>query len=351
MVFRTGFLGDVLVSMPAFWSIRDNFPDARITLLTNSDRDDSRLITARQILPEKGIFDNYLDYYVGSKRWVNKFEIVKLFMKLRSKQFDCLIYLMNRNRSIAEIKRDEFFFRICGIDKIIGIEHLKKSLVNYNSSKPLPTVEPEFEFLTNCLLDNIEFTGLKISQKTGLLLSDKENEFCENWIKNNYETIAGRKIVALAPGSKWESKVWGAEKYLRVLERLTAEFDVFPIVFGGREDFQTGEYIIGKLGTGINAANLFSIRQSAGVLKYCTFYLGNDTGTMHLAASAGVRCLAIFSAVDFPNRWIPAGKNHVVMRKQVVCEGCHSADCFNQKLCTDLISVEEVLENCRQILS
>ncbi len=350
LVFRTGFLGDLLVTLPAFWTIRENFPTAEITLLTNSNNKDSHLVTAGQILPAEGIFDKFIDYDAGGSNWLNKLEIFRLALKLRIKRFDCLIYLMNRNRSPAEIKRDEHFFRLCGIRKIIGLEYLKNNLVDYDVPKPLSDIEPEFIFLNNCLVNDTEFEQLHISRKTDLLLSESEIEFGKQWLRKNIGTRDSRRLIALAPGSKWDSKIWGDEKFIRVAEQLISEFDVIPVIFGGKEDFIKGNKIVGQLKNGINTAGTLSVRQSAALLQHCIIYLGNDTGTMHLAASVGVRCVAIFSAVDFPNRWIPVGDRHQILRRSVSCEGCHAALCQNNKLCIELISVQEVYEKCRNFL-
>ncbi|MGE3465976.1 MAG: glycosyltransferase family 9 protein, partial [Pyrinomonadaceae bacterium] len=103
-------------------------------------------------------------------------------------------------------------------------------------------------------------------------------------------------------------------------------------------------------GVGANAAGRTTVRQSAALLEHCRLYLGNDTGTMHLAASVGTPCVAIFAAIDWPGRWLPFGNRNVCFRRRVECEGCHTADCFNARKCLDLISAAEVYEACSGIL-
>ncbi len=85
-------------------------------------------------------------------------------------------------------------------------------------------------------------------------------------------------------------------------------------------------------------------------MKHAALYLGNDTGTMHMAAAAGVRCVAVFAAIDFPGRWYPFGDENKIFRVAVECEGCHTPDCFNKHQCLEMISVDEVFEACAAIL-
>jgi ADP-heptose:LPS heptosyltransferase len=45
-------------------------------------------------------------------------------------------------------------------------------------------------------------------------------------------------------------------------------------------------------------------------MQGAAFYLGHDSGPMHLAALAGTSCIAIFSARAKPGVWFPHGDGH-----------------------------------------
>lgn len=91
--------------------------------------------------------------------------------------------------------------------------------------------------------------------------------------------------------------------------------------------------------------------ESAAVLKRSRGYLGNDTGTMHLAAMVGVPCVALFSARDYPGQWEPYGHGHAVLRHETDCAGCMLEVCHERgNECLRLISEEEVFEASRYLL-
>ncbi len=93
------------------------------------------------------------------------------------------------------------------------------------------------------------------------------------------------------------------------------------------------------------------VRAGIAAMEGCGFYLGNDTGTMHMAVSAGIPCVAIFSARDYPGLWYPYGHGHIVLRRTVHCEGCMLEVCHkNGKNCLMSISVDEVLEACTKMI-
>jgi ADP-heptose:LPS heptosyltransferase len=74
----------------------------------------------------------------------------------------------------------------------------------------------------------------------------------------------------------------------------------------------------------------------------CSLYVGVDTGAMHLAAAAGVRCVAIMAAIDSPGRWTPRGEGHHVFRTEIECEGCGLKVCPIGNKCVEPISASEV---------
>jgi ADP-heptose:LPS heptosyltransferase len=148
------------------------------------------------------------------------------------------------------------------------------------------------------------------------------------------------------------AKRWPIDRFAEVGQKLIEQFDIWPIVFGGVEDADDAEFLLRAWGRGHNAAGQLSLRGSAAGLKHCRLYVGNDTGTMHLAASVGTPCIAIFSARDFPGRWYPYGDGHQVLRASIDCEGCGLVECLDRKNeCLNRITVPAVLAACESILA
>lgn len=352
LIYRIGHLGDTLVSLPALWAIRENFPAARITLLTNVDAQNAGYIAAQSVLPENGLIDEWLFYPSNLPKLKTVSAFLKLLFEIRRERFDNLFYLMQRGRTVAQIERDLRFFRLAGIKKIFGVDYLLQNLIGdaRQMKKPLPAVESETDFF----LDSLAADGFQIGEniRPEMLLSGAERGFADKWLEENCAAAVreNRPLVGVAPGSKWDSKIWMEERFASVVGALIKSRDVFPIVFGGDEDREKGNRLVQIWGTGVNAAGALSVRQSAAALRRCGLYLGNDTGTMHLAASVGVSCVAVFAAIDLPNRWHPFGENHTIFRTTVPCEGCHAPVCPFEKQCTTAIDHAQVLAACERIL-
>lgn len=349
LVYRIGHLGDTIVALPAFWKIRQKFPEAHITLLTNSDSKNTNYVIAKNVLPEEGLFDSYICYDNSGGKLIKAINFAGLFFDLRKKKFDCLFYLSTRIRTLYQIDRDIKFFRAAGIKKIFGIDHLNNNRLDFDQPKPLPVVEPEYKFLLDCL--PFGYDSVINDSDRMMALNSGEIKSAREWFEKNcgpdYEQ---KKLIAVAPGSKWESKKWFEERYIEVIQKLIQKYDVFPVIFGGKEDFETGQKILEKVSAGANAAGELNIRVGSAAIERCRLYLGNDTGTMHMAAAVGVPCVALFAAIDFPGRWKPFGENNKIFRYAVECEGCHTPDCFMNHKCLELIETEKVFLACCEIL-
>ncbi len=79
LVYRIGHLGDTLVSLPAFWAIREAYPNAHMTLLTNSNPNNPNYVLAQNVLPIEGLFDDWLIYPTELKKLKTLLTFSKLF--------------------------------------------------------------------------------------------------------------------------------------------------------------------------------------------------------------------------------------------------------------------------------
>jgi len=348
LIFRTGHLGDTIVAVPALWAIRKAFHEAELTLLSNSDAQNPNYISARAVLPENGLIDRWEAYPTNIGKLAAPTAWLKLLARLRNYRYEAVLYLMTRNRTSEQVERDLWFFRAAGIKRVLCADYVRHNSLGTKVANPTPRVEKEAEFL----LDALASEGVAVdlgNYSTDLLLSKSETSSADGWIAANCG--GSGRLVAVAPGSKWESKIWPEERFADVVAQLIGSIGIFPVILGGAEDREKGDRLLSAWRTGANAAGQLSVRESAALLRRCELYLGNDTGTMHLAAAVGTPCVAVFAAIDWVGRWEPFGEGHKIFRRSVECEGCHSPTCFNAGKCLALIAPDQVLAACMEILA
>lgn len=327
------------MAIPALRVIREYFASAEIVLLHNAGGD-QHSITPKEVLEKSGLFDRAIAYQPGS------LGIIRKFSAIRSERFNVVVYLTPSLRSRARMIRDRIFFRACGIRKAVGF----RSVLDVTDRRvPLPTVPNEADLLMERLRDLS--TELPAPQTGDFALLVPESDvktadelFTENGLNKN-------ACFAVCPGSKMPAKRWPIERFVDLCRELAVNHKLKPVVFGGREDRDKGDQIIEACGSGLNLAGRCSIHESAAALRLCHFYVGNDTGVMHLAVSVGVKCVGIFSARDYPGKWYPYGTGHEVLRRQIDCEGCMLEECkVRSNECLKSIRTAEVFERCELVL-
>jgi heptosyltransferase-3 len=348
LIYRFGQLGDTIVALPALWAIRRAFPEASLTYLT-SDHPGRGFVLPQEILPREGLIDNWLAY---TREGPGKLRgLIQLWKTLRARQFDLLVYLVPRMRPRLSVWRDLAFFRSAGIRLVAGQKGLR-SFPSRVPGQPLPSVEHEADHL----LHRLALSHIPIPQSNrgnmDLALTSEEKQAAKDWLRSHVPGYSSAvSLVGIGPGSKWPSKIWPVERFEELGGRLITDFSLFPIVFGGPGDVPLTNHLIKHWGKGASAAGVLSVRAAATTLAHCRLFVGNDTGTMHLAAAVRTPCVGIFAAQNWPGRWHPYGPGHIVLRRSVPCEGCGLEVCTKEGMrCLKEISVEDALQACRTVL-
>lgn len=333
------------------WAVRRHWPGARLTLLCDMHSNRNYVLGA-EILGPTGLFVSIENYDVPEARQ-NRLRTLdsrlRLLLRLRRQRFDALVYLAPSIRKPEQVRRDLRFFYAAGFRRIYGAAHFPSVPIK-QAGKPFAVGRSEADLLLARLAaDGIAVPGHG-QGSLDLVLGQVEFDEVESW-RATLGPDGGRKWLGVGPGSKMPAKRWPIERFGDVMASMITRHDVWPVVFGGPEDRADGELLLARWGRGYNAAGKLSVRASAMALKCCALYVGNDTGTMHLAASAGTPCAALFSARDWPGAWYPYGVRTRIFRTAPDCEGCYLVECVDRNNeCLTRITVDQVVEGCEQLL-
>jgi heptosyltransferase-2 len=148
--------------------------------------------------------------------------------------------------------------------------------------------------------------------------------------------------VALHPGAYYKSNMWPSDKFGLVAKKIVNELQANVIAFLGQGD----EAILAKIkqicGNDVFIVSNISIRQLMAMLSRCSLFLGNNSGPLHIAAALGLPTVSTIGPPVVP-LWLPYGKNHIVLRKDLDCSPCNRDVCKDHR-CMQLITVDEVFE-------
>lgn len=345
-IFRPGQLGDSLTMVPSIILIRKLYPDTKFVLLTNKPAK-SYFITSWEVFKNFDFFEKVIPY---SK---NFYDLIKIFIELR-KNSNSILYLLAVKTKWGKLRDTIFFKYICGVKQIVGIKESHTNLIRRKSNG----------FLVKSLRDSEKFIriierfhNVKLQRPEGCLLPineqvvSKVNQLLESV---QIELKKSSIIISIGAGSKMPAKKWFHERYSEIANRLIEQKNAFLIFLGGKEEFNEIESLITnihKKNRVLNLAGKTTVIESAEILKRSTLYFGNDTGTMHLAATVGTRCVTVFSSRGVIGRYEPYGNGHINIIKRIDCEGCYLEVCIEKNMeCLRQIQVDEVWNKLKNAL-
>lgn len=114
---------------------------------------------------------------------------------------------------------------------------------------------------------------------------------------------------------------------LQKLIELCEKIDHPIILIGGREDFEAGKELILNIKKTLkpqlfNACGIYSISQSASIVRQAEVVFGHDTGLTHIAAAFGKKIYAIFGGTS-PLGFHPYDDQHTILEnRNLVCRPC-----------------------------
>jgi heptosyltransferase-2 len=162
---------------------------------------------------------------------------------------------------------------------------------------------------------------------------------------------SGETLIALAPGAAWEYRRWPADRFVAVGRWLQETYGARILILAGKaEEAVAGEIEKGLLpGRTVNLAGRTTIREMAAVLKSCRYFLGNDSGPMHVAVAAGVSVVGLFGPGDYV-RFRPWGPGHAVVHLGLTCNPCSENCLFSEARCIRGISVDQAKSALKNLL-
>ncbi len=121
---------------------------------------------------------------------------------------------------------------------------------------------------------------------------------------------AGTPWIGLGPTANWAGKIWPPERFVALFEALHASIPgARAVIFAGpgAQEAAFAAPVCAALPGAVDLTGALSLAEAAACLARCTLFVGNDSGLMHLAASAGAPTLGLFGPTP-AREYAPAGR-------------------------------------------
>ncbi len=347
LVYRLGSLGDMLIALPSLHLVERAFPGAERRLLTNFPVS-AKAPAAKAVLDGSGLIHSYERYTVGTR---NPLQLLALAWRIRRFRPEVLVYLAAARGTTVATRDSRFFRLLCGIRCVVGIPLTED--MQRNRTMPDGTLEPEASRLARNLAE-LGDAKLEQPESWDMRLTSGETECAAQALI----PVAGYRLIAVSVGTKVQAKDWGRANWRALLTRLATLYPQYALVLlGAPEESAASEFAgdgwrgVAGAGPVLNLCGALAPRESAAALARACIFLGHDSGPMHMAASVGTPCVAIFAARNRPRVWFPFGARHRILYHRVDCWGCELEICTEQRRkCLLSITVDEVLAAMAAVL-
>lgn len=322
-------LGDMLCAVPLLRALRSRFPSAQLTLMASPVNYDvmDNLRYVNQVLR----FDKR-EYTKAGPRGFRR--LLGFIKDLRRSRFDLVLVPSTVSTSFTS---DMMAF-LTGAPLRIGVGSVdrKENPSGFFFNLPIHTQWAASPHKHQTL------RNLEVGVPLGLMCDDltleitlREAEVVEakSWLNSR---IRGHAMaIALHPGAGKVPNRWPTERFARVAEALSGEFDAGIFVTCGPMDRNVVDMLIRIVSVPVEVVENQHIRRVASCLRQMDLLISNDTGIMHVGAAVGTPVLSLFGPTD-PEQWAPIGGRN----RYIAGRGDR----------IDTIAIEEVLESARSML-
>ena len=348
LVYRVGMVGDVLASLPALAAIRRAHPEAELTFFSSPGPDGAP--GAAELLADSPAVDR-LWLYNASEVSGTRARLA-LAKKLREVGFDRLYALPQELTSPGTEWRNLAFFKLAGVGYARGFQVANARFVGGEAAQAHlrgahleRDADGQYAFESESVrLRRIAIEAGADPESGGQPLGESlDAEVHAESLRANYALDRG-PLLCLAPGSKSELKQWPVERFAQLAAEWVAGGGT-AAVLGAPSEFELAERLVELSGSAVaNLCGQSDLLTSAELLRDAAGLLSNDTGTMHLGAAVGCPTVAVFSGLDRPGLWDPAGENWTRLRAATPCSPCLSDRCSEQLACLRGVGVDAVRE-------
>ena len=335
-IIQTAFLGDVTLSLYLVQAIRNYHKTVNITFVTTPIG--SSIASVCQAIDNIITYDKY-----GLQKGLDG--IKRMSNLLRERKIDCILapHRSFRTTLLTFISKPDFS---------VGFN---RNSLSFLYSRRIKYYKHYHEIDRNLsLLKAFKDKSLipKENIKVDLDIHPADKTYIEN--KLNFFKIKENDIlIALAPGSIWNTKKWPDHHFIELIIKLK-KYDFKTILIGSKEDYDLCKKIADNSG-GINLAGELTIPQVIHFLSNTKLLITNDSAPTHLAGLVNCPTLTIYGPTSPIFGFYPKGKyDKAVELDNLKCKPCSihgSKQCpVKTHLCMIDLKPDFVLENVIEIL-
>lgn len=274
LLIRLSALGDIVHALPAVTDLKRHWPEARIDMAVDERFADIPRLHAGvdRVIP------------IALKRWKTKLSRASTWLELR--------------HTVSQLRSQAY-------DQVIDLHGLNKSAMVAWLARSPDRVGPAAAYCGEWLAPrlyhrhcNQSQAWLPVPRMRGVVAAALGRPCAEPLDYGLTHTWTGQATgeVMLIHSTSASDKLWPEENWIAVGRRLIAQGMRPVLPWGSEPEKERSARLAQAMGPAAELPPRRSISEWAQVISRSALVVGVDTGLTHLAAAAGVPCLALFAA-------------------------------------------------------
>jgi heptosyltransferase-2 len=316
------------MTTPALRTIRQNLPDAEITLLVKP--------WVADVFAASPHVDHIKIYSEEHKDFCGKLRLGK---ELKKDRYDAAILLQNAFEAA-------FISLVAGIPIRAGYSTDGRGLLLSHPVRRPATIRTRHQ--VHYYQEMLKGLGFQPGDdQLELPLLEEDRRSAREGL-GRLGVQAYHRLIGFNPGAAYgPAKRWPAERYGRLAAALLANGDNRVCIFGTDDDrgaAQTITELSGQSERVLDFTGKTSLGLAMALIERCHCFVTNDSGLMHVAAALQVPLVAVFGSTNHITT-APFSERAVIVRQELDCSPCLKTHCPEGHFrCMEEISVDAVLQ-------
>lgn len=273
LITRLSHIGDCILTLPMVNAIKDAYPTAFIAWAVESP--------TQQLLENHPAIDHIIQIPKG---WMGKPAAWKqVSAQLKSFHFDIAIDPQGLTKSAM-------LGWLSGSKRRLGIKgRWGRELSPWLNNELVQTTENHVVDRSLELLQQLKIDSPQV--KFELPTTSQADATVDRWLSRHQLD----PFVVINPGASWRSKRWENDRFGTVARDLFDKHNLRSVITWAGEEEKTMAQEIFRLNQhGSVLAMPTSLIELASLISRADFFVGCDTGPMHIATSVGTPCVGLY---------------------------------------------------------
>jgi len=325
LVIQHKQIGDVILTTPTVKALKEHFPDAHITFLTEK--------FCAPILEGNPYIDEIVSF--DKKELKSLFSQLRFYWSIRKMKFDLVVDFFQNPRSTL-------ITAMSGAETTLSYDHPVRGRFYKLTVTPKPAYAVDYK------LHMLTALGIESDDNYPIVaVPESAQKSIDDYLKS-VGIKDGDFIVSVDATHKRATREWTRDGYAGLVDLLCAHYDAKVILTYGPGEYERVKIIQDMCRYECYISPETTLKQLAALIKRSHILIGNDSAPRHLAVSQNTPTLAVAGSTS--DGWLHPDPIHRVIRKGIDCQPCRKSTCDYDIKCMKTLSSQEVFDALNEFI-